>query len=253
MQQAQAVQPQISGEVYQQAAIYQLGTPVATFTPLLSNPLTIIAMVLGIIIADVILVAFIYSLGYILYILIAIPIAAIIYGINALRHCNLKVYQFSYGLVRVKGTRVDAIRWDQVESVWQKITKGRYSTSRTYTLRRSDGASFTFTHALRHVEQLGQNMQQTIAAIHTPMAMTAYNAGNTLHFGPLHLNYQGISNGKEVLPWHEMQGVEIKQGYVNIKRMGKTFNWSRIAVANIPNVLVFLNVVNHARSGQIPR
>src|SRR5207248_2541005 len=98
------IHSEISPMVHQQAEAYGLGVPLAVYKPLLPNALAVIGMIVGVIVIDAILLAAIASLtGDVLYILIAIPIAAIIYGISALMNYQLRVYQFSEGLIRAKG------------------------------------------------------------------------------------------------------------------------------------------------------
>ncbi len=253
--------------VYAQAMAYQLGAQGTTYKPLLPNALAAIGMMVGVTIADVLLLYIILvTTGYLFYILIAIPIAAIIYGIYALIDCNLRVYQFENGLVRAKGERVDVIRWDAVAFVIQNVRRRGYyyaiggvlaaslanrnGAPHSVTVQRNDGAVFKFNSTLRHVAQLIQTIQTAVLQAHMPRAMAAYNAGSPVVFGPLTLGQQGLSNGRELLPWNEVQSVDIKRGQVIVKRVGKTFSWANINIAKIPNVFVFMSMINYARTGR---
>ncbi|HCI82865.1 MAG TPA: hypothetical protein DHW02_24600 [Ktedonobacter sp.] len=253
-------------EIYQQAGMYQLGTPIASYKPLLGNPLAIIGMMLGVIIADVLLFYIIYSLGFILYILLAIPIAAIAYGIYAFIDYKVRVYQFTNGLVHAKGQQIATIRWDQIDAIWIKLMRQRYyigiagalasalaSSRRTQniTVRRVDGATFKFTNMLRGHVQLMQGIEQAVMQAHMPRAVAAYQSGQVIPFGPLTVSRQGMGNGRETIPWQEVQSVDVKRGYLYIKRVGKTFSWASVDVSKIPNLLVFVSLVNGVRSGQI--
>ncbi len=247
MQQVQQAQ-QLSTDVYQQAEMAQLGTPLAVYKPLFSNIFAIIGIVLGVIIVDaVLLLAIVYFTGYLLYILLIIPVLAIIYGIRGLIHINLKVYYFSNGLIHAKGSQVSAVRWDQVESVWQKIVKGRYGTRYTYTLRRGDGVTFKLDGVLRNVAVLGQNVQQEVTRLQMPRAIDAFNAGNTIYFGSLSVNMQGLNNN---LLWNQIENIEVNQGYIKVKQIGKKFNSTSWSVASVPNFLVFMGLLDYARKTQ---
>ena len=254
-------------EIYQQAGMYQLGVPVASYKPLLGSPLAIIGMMLGVIIADIILFYIILAAtGYIFYILIAIPIAAIAYGIYAFIDYKLRVYQFANGLVHAKGQQIATIRWDQIDAIWVKLMRQRYyigiagvlasalaSSRRTQsiTVRRVDGATFKFTNMLRGHVQLMQSIEQAVMQAHMPRAVAAYQSGQVIPFGPFTVGRQGMGNGRETIPWHEVQSVDVKRGYLQVKRVGKTFNWANVDVSKIPNLLVFVSLVNGVRSGQI--
>lgn len=276
-QQMQPVQPlqqmqpspsmDMPSEIYQQAGMYQLGAPVAVYKPLLGNPLAIIGMMLGTIIVDILLFYIILTLtGYIFYVLVAIPIAAIAYGVYAFIDYNLRVYQFANGIVRAKGRQTETIRWDQIDAIWIKLIRQRYyiglagvfasalaSSRRTQrmTVRRIDGTNFKFTNMLRGHVQLMQNLEQVVMKLHMPRAIAAFQSGQVIPFGPLSVGRQGMGNGRETIPWNELQNVEVKRGYLQVKRVGKTFNWANVNVSKIPNLLVFVSLVNGVRSGQI--
>lgn len=253
--------------VYAQATAYQLGEQGPTYKPLLPNALAAIGMMVGVIIADIILLyVILVATGYLFYILIAIPIIAVIYGIYALLDCNLRIYQFANGLIRAKGEQLDVIRWDQVASVIQAVRRRGYyyawggvlaaafanrnGTPHSVTVQRTDGAVFTFSGTVQHVAQLIQTIQTAVMQAHMPRAIAAYDAGSPVVFGPLTLSQQGLGNGREVLPWNEVQSVDIKQGQVLVKRVGKTFRWANVNIAQIPNTLVFMSMVNYARTGR---
>lgn len=252
--------------VYAQASAYQLGAQGPTYRPVLPSVLAVIGMMVGVIVADIILLFIITVLtGYIFYILIAIPIVAIIYGIYALNDSNLRIYQFANGLVRVKGEQHDVIRWDQVAFVIQNVRRRGYgyawggilgaaltntNTPHSINVQRTDGATFKFSGTVRHVTQLIQTIQGAVTQAHMPRAIAAYGAGSPVTFGSFVLSQQGLSNGREALPWNEIQSVDIKNGKVLVKRIGKTFSWANVNISQVPNILVFMSMVNYARTGR---
>ncbi len=220
---------------------------------------------------------------------ILFTVMAIFSGIGALSHCNLRVYLFSNGLIRAKGNQADPIRWDQVTSVVQKeiehdgsdgvptygisqsfIVHGSVGAtkngvpvdapalfSQSFIVHRSDGATFEFNDVLKNVAQLGQSIQLAVTQQHMPWAMAAYNGGGSIPFGPLTVSMQGLSNGRKVLPWNEVKSVDVvsrvegSERKVIVRRVGKRFNWiwAKITISQIPNLLVFMRLVNYARTG----
>ncbi len=253
--------------VYAQATAYQLGMQGTTYKPLLPNALAAIGMMVGVTIADILLLyILVVTTGYLFYILIAIPIIAVIYGIYALIDADLRVYQFEHGLIRAKGEQMDVIRWDSIAYVIQNVrNRGYYyvwggviaaalanrnGTPHSVTVQRNDGAVFKFNDRIQHVGKLIQTIQTAVMQFHMPRAIAAYNAGSPVVFGPLTLSQQGLSNERELVPWNEVQSVDIKQGQVLVKRVGKTFRWANINVGQIPNVLVFMSMINYARTGR---
>ena len=72
--------------IYKQASTYQLGEHTRMFKPIISNPLLIIAIVLGGIILDIIVLAAIaYFTGFVFYILLFFPLMVAFWAVRALR------------------------------------------------------------------------------------------------------------------------------------------------------------------------
>jgi hypothetical protein len=252
--------------IYEQAYAHQLGAPVATYKPPLTNPLAIIGVVLGAIVLDIlVLYGILAATGYIFYILIAIPIAAIGYGVVAMLNYNLAIYQFMNGLVRAKGQQVEVVRWDRISALWIRMNRRRnYSLSgalasslasgntiQGLTLQRDDGRNFSFSSLLRGHLRLIQSIEQNMVQFHLPRATAAYQSGQVVPFGPLSVSRQGISNGRETLGWNEVQNIEINRGNLLVKRSPKGAKWASVDVAKIPNLAVFVSLTSGVRSGQI--
>jgi hypothetical protein len=171
--------------------------------------------------------------------------------VRALIYGNGKVYVFTNGLIQAKGQQRDVVRWDQIEAVWQKVTRVRYyyfasRMTYKYTVRRSDGVSFTFGNPLHEIATLGMTLQQEVARLHTPRAIAAYDSGAPITFGLFTLGMQGISNGRETLPWNMVKSIQVNRGVVSVHKEGQMLHWASADVANIPNYPVFVNVANHA-------
>jgi hypothetical protein len=243
---------QVPPEVYQQAAIFQLGEPTAIYRPSITNPLAIIGIVLGVCILDILLLIAISTTHVISYLLIAIPIAMVIYGVRAFMWRNVRVYIFTNGFIRANGMTIDAVRWDQVEAVFQRAIRSRYGNviSYSYTVRRNDGAVYKFNNLIKKIADLGNTIQHEVTKVHVPRAIAAFNAGNPLYFGKLSMNVQGLSKGSAMLPWIQVRNVDLNRGYVQIWQNGSSRRWARIRVSDVPNLLVFLEMVNYARSRQ---
>ncbi len=159
------------------------------------------------------------------------------------------VYVFSAGLLRM-GAQIVVIRWDQVEAVWQAVTKrytnGIYTgTTHLYTVRQWDGTKAAFGDQIKNVEALGNTIARETLRVLLPKVIEAYRAGSTITFGPLSVSQQGVSNGKEMLPWSQIKGIEVKRGIVSVKKEGKWLNWSTVRVPKIPNFFVFNALVDY--------
>ncbi len=168
---------------------------------------------------------------------------------------DMRVIVYEQGVLRTNNGLTEVVRWEDVHSFLQSVTKhytnGIYTgTTHRYTLSRSDGTVFKFDDTIRNVEALGNTLQREVTRVLLPRYIYAYNVGNTVTFGPLSISQQGISNGKEMLPWSQVKNLQVKRGVVCVQKEGKWFNWSTVGVARIPNFYVFMALVDYASKGQ---
>ncbi len=169
---------------------------------------------------------------------------------NWWKNRGVHVQVYSGGLARIQGEKSQEIRWDDIRAVWQSITKhyrnGIYTgTTYLYTVQTADNRKLTFGNEIKGVEQLGQQLQQESTSRLFPRMVAAYNAGQNVPFGDFTINKEGISHKNKSLSWAEIEGAQINNGYVTFKKQGKWFNWANVPVAQIPNLIVFLSLVDH--------
>jgi hypothetical protein len=157
---------------------------------------------------------------------------------------------YSGGLARIQGAKVQEVRWDDIRAVWQSITKhyrnGIYTgTTYLYTVQTADNRQMKFSNEFKGIEQLGQLIQTEATNRLFPRMIAAYNAGQPVPFGDFTISKDGISHKNKNLPWSEIEGAQINNGYVTFKKQGKWFNWANVPVAAIPNLIVFLSLIDH--------
>ncbi|GHO81320.1 hypothetical protein KSD_90910 [Ktedonobacter sp. SOSP1-85] len=242
--------PTLSPAAQQAISTYQLGAYHSEFkVGLTRHYLTgliaglIITLLFGFILintgndsSNVLLILFLLGLILLLY-----------YVVDFLIHMSWRVYLCEQGFLLMKGSQADPFRWDQVQAMWQQVTKhyrnGIYTgTTHKYTIQRLDGHKIIFNDKFKQVEKLGDALSDAITTFMLPRALASYNAGQVLNFGPLSVSQQGVSNGKETLPWHEIKEFGVNRGIVSVRKEGKWFNWSTISVAKIPNFFVFMSL-----------
>lgn len=160
------------------------------------------------------------------------------------------VYVFEQGFLYKKGNEApQPFRWDQIEAVWYQVTR-RYSygvyvgTTHRYRVRRRDGYQVILNNRFARVGQLGESINKQVTRTLLPQVTAAYNAGQTITFGPLSVNNQGLTDILgNLLPWSQITGIDIQSGYISVRQAGKWLKWSNQAVVNIPNVFVFITLV----------
>ncbi|HKF37334.1 MAG TPA: DUF6585 family protein [Ktedonobacteraceae bacterium] len=159
------------------------------------------------------------------------------------------VYVGSEGFAFSRGSELDAFRWDQIECMWQRVTRrymnGIYTgTDHKYTVRGLDGRQVVLNDRITNVERLGNVISGMVTRVKLPEAIAAFKAGSTVTFGPLSVSMQGVSNSKELITWDQIKEFKVNNGMVIVKKEGKWLSWSSVQVANIPNFFVFLALVN---------
>ncbi|NWF67641.1 MAG: hypothetical protein HXY40_01005 [Chloroflexi bacterium] len=174
---------------------------------------------------------------------------ALMYGIG-FHNRGLYVQVYSNGLARVKGSKVEALRWDEVRSIWQSITHyqryGRVVRSvYVYTLQTADGRKLKFSNEINGIAALGQTLQTEVNKRVFPQAMLTYQAGQPVQFGAFSISKEGINYGKKFLPWSEVEGAQVQSGFVTFKKQGKWFNWANVPAGSIPNLFVFLALIDN--------
>jgi len=163
-----------------------------------------------------------------------------------LKH-NLRALVFSDGLVHIRGGRVNVFRWDEITEVYQSMQKthrtGR-AVQKIYTVKDAGGKKSVLTGELAGIAALGETVQCEVTNRMLPRCWEDYQAGRTLHFGKLAISKEGISKGKEVLPWHQVEEVKLDRGSIAIQKEGGWISWASITASGTPNLFVFLSLVD---------
>jgi hypothetical protein len=237
-------------EIAQQVATYQLGMLAQAYKANLVKLLFFAGIVLLLTLIDIPAAMADHSGILVLLILLAASAYAIYYLVT---NYNLKAYVFSEGLVRAKGSQVDVMRWEHVEAVWERVVKYRYRgliplyTTYNYTVRRSDGAQFKFTSSLKSNKLLGEAIQQEVTRRQLPQAIAAYDSGVPVNFGTLSVSTQGISKAGVLVPWNQVGQVNFRRGWLIVHKQGSLLAGSRTRASSVPNLQVFLQLVEHGR------
>ncbi len=168
---------------------------------------------------------------------------------RAINERDLRVIVLSKGLMQTKGGRHTLIRWEEIKEVWQAVTvHKRYGitthTTHRYTILLRNEEKVLFTDTLKNVEALGKTIQEEVTKLLLPLVAEMLRSGQPVSFGKLVLSPQGLSNGRETIPWNQVEKVSLNQGIITVKKAGKWLNWSTVTVAQTPNIFVFLALVD---------
>lgn len=230
-------------QIFQLAVQYELGELAAVYRPKFTNPLVILGIVLAISAVDIAAVVVIYQLGFIIYYLNIVPIIALIWAINPLRNANLRVYIFTNGFIRARGRRGIAIRWEQIQTLWESVKHSAYGTRYTYTVHCTDGRVLKQGSPLLNCQDLGLRVMREVIKRQFPVAKATYNAGQALSFGSITVSTQGLGTGGQIVPWSQIDRVTSQNGIVFPEKQGQRINWPAVKSAEVPNLPVLLALV----------
>jgi hypothetical protein len=176
-----------------------------------------------------------------------------------------RLYAFRNGLVRHdagKGAAPQVFGWDQIETTYQSRTRefrnGRYSgTKYRYQFIRADGAELRLqggfidpmyasrmlarrdTRDEQRYADLGDAACNRIAQTKLPAAIRAIEEGTTLSFGKITISSAGVHTKQGVVPWQDLNGLQVHRGTVVIRKENKFLSLTVQQVGSIPNFPLF--------------
>jgi hypothetical protein len=156
------------------------------------------------------------------------------------------------GFVHIWGGRRKVYYWDDILAQYQKITdhyvyETYRNTTRVYTMECADGERLVFKDSLKNVKRLGDAIANHINRRELPLALADYDDGRLVTFGKLGVSKKGVTYGDSFLSWKEIKGVQIADGCISVSKKGKWFNWCSIGASSVPNLFVFLALVDQIK------
>lgn len=173
--------------------------------------------------------------------------AAIVY--NTWRNWKLAAALYEHGVAYRKQGPVEQFRWDDIDAVWQAVTKHYYNgvytgTTHIYTVQLRDGRKAVINDSFgKDIETLGRALQYHTAERLLPRYWQALQNGQKVTFGPLALDRDKLYAGKKELPWGEIKAIKIEKGNISVKKDKGWFAWASATVPQIPNFFVFYELV----------
>ncbi len=239
---------QIPQAIAQQALAHSLGEPIKTYKT--NNPLLSIALILGSIAVAVVILAVmlfintIVQVGYVYFITLA-PLFVIIYAIRSLIKGSVHAYVYTEGFLRARGKLYDIVRWEQIESIWCKPGKHSYGPGLTITIRLDDGNVLKFDDTVGFVDVLFRRIQEHVDKRLLPRVLEDFQHKKDVTFGKIHVDSQGINNEKELVPWDQVDKIDVTEDdLVVIIKHGRPLKWSPIKVQDTPNLSTLIGLVD---------
>ncbi len=171
------------------------------------------------------------------------------------RAANRRVYLYDAGFVYADGAGgLDVYRWDTISTVFQLITSTSYYGVQTptrycYTVTRADGRTVRLASGYHGVATFGPHIAQQTARAQLPAVREALAQGQGVVFGDITVTAAGVGARRSTVPWAEIKGAKVVNGRVSISRQGKFMPLTSKPAAKIPNLPLFLALVEQYRQG----
>ena len=152
------------------------------------------------------------------------------------------------GLVRLDAGAAEAIPWSHVVEAWQDVWPGNRSGStpghlRVCVVRTLDGGVHRFDAFTDGLEQLSELIQQETARRLQAPFWASLERGESIRFGGVVLGQEGIAYGEKQLFWQSFRGITMIGPLVSIRAVGQDQPWVSLRVMELPNPLLFLQLV----------
>jgi hypothetical protein len=169
---------------------------------------------------------------------------------------NTEFYLCTNGLMIIKWTRVRAIRWEQIRAV--QYCRERNILDSYYILYLDEGKPVTLKRSLvgEGLNELAEAVESEVRQRRLPEAITAYEAGQALSFGPISITAKGLvlEEEQQSLSWQHFTSVDYYNGYYLTIREGATASpWQKIEVASMLNLCVFLPLITYIKNSLLAK
>lgn len=185
-----------------------------------------------------------YSLLFIPFITISI--------IHGFQQIHNYTYTFENGFILKRGQRAPIIcRWEDIESVERLPVFISTSTSQqqaqAHTIHTYNGDKYMLTRLNIDQQALGKIIQEQVVPLQLPATVAAYQEQQTLSFGLVQANLQGIIIDAQLLPWDQVKSVSLQNNHLVVYDITRRKPWGRVPAKQVPNLFLLFALADYAR------
>ncbi len=136
--------------------------------------------------------------------------------------------------------------WKDVDYIFQRTdsirVEGVMTPEKTYVfMKMVNGKKFKFTQNIYlKIDELASNLQSGIVSERLVKVAKQIEKGETISFGVLQVNKEGISRSFRSIKWSDVDSIDQSARRVFINKKGSSLAWSRPFKFQINNLYVFL-------------
>lgn len=259
---------QIPDDIARLAHEQQLGTPQTSYTVTklvrgwrwLAFAIQFLLCCDGIIFAFIVIYMLLHGYKSIttIYPFIIIPLISSNIFLNILKLLNnaITIYTCEGGFIlKQSAKKFRVIHWDEVESMRSTLTYAPgsfFSRHRIDFISCHDGYTLAFHGARKSLSELQKTLEEQLTRRCLPFLLADYQAGQTLHFGPLAVNRQGLNVRDTALAWEYVADISlVKDQQLVISQSGEQPTiWLTLPALKIPNLSLLLALFKRIRGSQ---
>ena len=195
-------------------------------------------------------------------------------GFSILRHLyntrGLRVLFYPNGIMRLQRSEIESYPWDEIDEIRLKTEQGAIVVLRdddgqirdcwvvvdspvfqisqaAIHVCRVDGIQAKFTPALAEYPELAERIQRATFRILWPNFLAARQAKEPLVFGTWTITEKGMKTDKVLIPWSDIQSVELRAKSIIVKYKGAKVVTIAQALEIVPNPHLALAWITEAR------
>ena len=169
-----------------------------------------------------------------------------------IRERGARILIFPEGLAEINDSQTSMIRWDEVKSVTISRTSdfsiqsffNLFAQTLVFEVELKNGTKRTFTQEISNHKKLGETIRQETTKKLLPIAIEAFDKGQTVIFDSFAVSQQGFSHGNKTASWDKVKGFIIREDSVFME--GPAI----LIPDTTPNYSVLLELIDYARGNR---
>lgn len=161
------------------------------------------------------------------------------------------LFFYEQGLVDQRSRKHRIVPYTDITALRTSITQYTYFGTRySYTLELSDRTKLVISDDVQRIQQISELLEDVIVRQTMPGAIATLRAGLPIEFGKLKLTPQGLATAKKMLPWSELETIEITAGQhwahlsIYADRNGRRHRWKFFNLNTVPNLALLFALID---------
>ncbi len=164
---------------------------------------------------------------------------------------HLEVSLYGAGIVYQRGRRRVSVQWQDIQRLHASAVRYGifgliWGGEMEIRLDIRDGQQIRLTRSLANLSDLVEKIKRNIYPHLLAGYTRAFNQGQSLEFGPLTLNGEGVMRAGRLLPWAQLASADVERGVLRLTPVkGGSGRRVKLPAHQIPNFDVCLQLIQN--------